>query len=272
MHHIANYNLVLSKVSLSFPKIRTTEVTVENESNSKIIRTPTKIKKTCTIIRTYTNYNLEYMYDNTKQNRLEFITHFSKIERRPRIEKNKILFDLNLNQISFNNINFKNFVLRIINFVKQEIPKLYTDIKADDICIPTTENREGENLLCLKLISFGDKVITPIVVHQSKKNGGKLIYIKNGKNRETLEKIKDMMPSFKFPDYGKDCKVYYEGKFCVFPVVEILEVNVEDKIKVYCNLVFYVKKMEVKYNVSNVKSIFETMTIVVQKNELNLEI
>lgn len=265
MHHITNYNLVSSKLRLGVPKVRTIEAAVDDDINSKI-------KKTCTIKRTYTNYNLEYMYEGTKQNKLEFITHFSKIERRPRVEKNKILFDLNLNQISFNNVNFKNFVLRIINFVKQEIPKLHTNISADNICMPNTENREGENLLCLKLLSFDDKIITPVFIHQSKKYGGKTICIKNSESRETLEKIKNFMPSFKFPDYGKDCKVYYEGKFCVFPVVEILEVNVEDKIKVYCNLVFYVKKMEVKYNVSNVKSIFETMTIVVQKNELNLEI
>lgn len=265
MHHIINYNLASSKLRLSVPKVRTIEVSVDDD-------TCLKIKRTCTIKRTYTNYNLEYMYEGTKQNKLEFITHFSKIERRPRIEKNKILLDLNLNQISFNNVNFKNFVLRIINFVKQEIPKLHTNISADAICMPNTENREGENLLCLKLLSFDDKIVTPVFIHQSKKYGGKTICIKNFETRETLEKIKNVMPSFKFPDYGKDHNVYYEGKFCVFPAVEILEVNIEDKIKVYCNLVFYVKKMEVKYNVSNIKSIFETATFIQQKTSLNLEI
>jgi hypothetical protein len=259
MHHITNYNLTPSKVRLGVPKVRITEVATKDDTNSK-----TK--------RTYINYNLEYIYESTKQNKLEFITHFSKIERRPRIEKNKILFDLNLNQISFNNVNFNNFVSRIINFVKQEIPKLHANITSEDICTPNTENRDGENLVYLKLLSFNNKIITPVTIHQSKKYGGKVICIKNSDARETLEKIKNEMPSFKFPDYGKDTKLYYEGKFCIFPVVEILEVNVGDKKKVYCNLVFYVKKMEVKYNVSNVISIFETTTYIQQKSKLNLEI
>jgi len=191
---------------------------------------------------------------------------FSKIERKPWMARNKILFDINLNTVSFDNVNFNNFVVKIIDFVKDKIPKLHKNIKSDNIMLPYTENKNGDKLLCLKLMEYNKHVLTQVAIHQSKKQGGKIIYVKNGTNNETLEVIRDKMVLLKFPKFGEEHNLYYEGKFSVIPSIEILEVKIGEENRLYCNLVFYVKKMEIKYNVSRVKSIFDGMIIVKNNN------
>lgn len=191
-------------------------------------------------------YKLEYLHNNIKYP-LKFMTYFTKIYRSPFIRNNKLHFCFDLTELNYDNHNFIVCIHKIMDFVKSNM----SDI-CDNIKMPYVE-KDGKKLLYVTLSTFKNQITTSLIIHKSKKHGGGTIAIKNKSCNETLKFIKNNISINKYyKKQDKQSDIWPVGKCCIIPYLDISRSIIDDKLTSYCKLIFYVKEMELKYNVSKI--------------------
>jgi len=270
---ISDYKCNLSKISLDkrSSKISSFKMPSMNymldDKNDKYI----------TINVIHTSYNVTYNFDKIGEKQLCLLTHFLKISQRPvcstKSKETDIMLSFETVDDNIDNVNFKNIIINIVNKIREDITKLHPD--AHETNSPYYDGLANNNFINVHLPSFYDTtnkqnvIIVPIHFHNSKNKGGGVTIIKKDTLAETLNEIMTVMPMFKYSKYGEqpeagDKLLYYEGKCSL-----LFNVTVRDVTKIYYNgdptkrnvyytIKIYAREIEMKHNVSHVKSILDS--------------
>jgi hypothetical protein len=219
-------------------------------------------------VKRFIRYNSIYNYDGIGDKQLCILTHFIKLYKIEE-KKNNVIVHIDISDVNTNNITFKNIINDIMNKIRDNIIKEYPAIQ---INLPYFASNSGETLLPLLLISRKKQkddsfktIDTPIYIHRSKKKGGDIITIENEHINNILTNIAKECSGIKTPSKGE---IFYEAKasliFCA-------NVSINNNVQV-CDIKIYAKEMEIKYNVSYVKSVLnKDLTIVTQSKNKNID-
>lgn len=262
---ISDYKCDLSKFSLD-----------KRSSKTLSFKVPSDNYKLVNVNSIHTSYNAMYNFDKIGEKQLCLLTHFFKISKKPTIiyhnKESEILFVFDTLNENTENVNLRNLIVNIVNSIRENINKLHPDAiessppyfdgidnnKFINICLPTfydTENKQSVT-------------IVPVHFHNSKSKGGNISVIKKEKLTETINEIMTTMPMFKYSKYGQkseedDKLLYYEGKCSLSFCVTVKDVKKSDDEKelekhVHYTIKIYAKEIEIKHNVSYVRSVFDS--------------
>lgn len=233
-----------------------------------------KIKEINNDTYDYIRYQCKYEYDRVGKDKFCLLTNYLNIENRPKFYEpadKKISMNITLNDK-----NTKIKIQEIIKKILTDMKELYKspNNKNNVMQLPIILNKNEEITECenmsAELTTYNDKknnkkiCTSKIHFHKSKKNGGGTVTIKNDSLKETYENIMKEMTLFKNKKYN-DSDIFYQGKFvfCFNIDVRISKITHITTIYVKINIV----EMEVKHNVSNVKSIFDNDLIYVSESK-----
>jgi hypothetical protein len=217
-----------------------------------------------------------YDYDKIGEKQLCLFTHFLKISKKPTIvrhnKESEILFVFDTLDENTDNVNFRNTITKIINKIRDDVIKLHPNAKESSP--PYFDGNGNNKFICICLPSFYDMTnkhsvtIVPIHFHNSKNKGGGISVIKKEKLVETISEIMTILPMFKYSKYGQqsetdDKLLYYEGKCSLLFCITVKDGtkshhNEEPERHIYYTIKIYAREMEIKHNVSYVKSVFDS--------------
>lgn len=292
---ITNYNYDINNILLS---VKTKfEKKLENNPTTELnkVKWDSSVDKKSFI--KYTTYELNYDYDRLGKKPLSLLTHYIKLEK-PYIimnnaKFNNFNFELNTCHITIDNVNFNNFITDTFDKMISDLVKLHPNLIPEYIKLPYS-TKNNEKILCVKCMTTKQKyygvesdidikILTPIHFHKSKGNG--IITINNESIHNISTRIMNEMPIFKHKLYGKEIcdsnnekqlkNIYYEGKFVLLFSANVKEITTENndelkKSSIYCYINVFAKEIEIKHNVSYVKSVFSKDIVYIDSKNNNI--